>query len=80
MCTPIPYPILINKKFRGTKRNKNTLKKTLSLWIYFRERGKKGERVGEKHQCERKTLSNCLSHAPPLGSETATQACAMTGN
>ena len=30
----------------------------------FRERGREGEREGEKHQCVRETLINCPSHAP----------------
>ena len=33
----------------------------------FRERGKKGERQGEKQQCERETSIWCLSLAPNLG-------------
>ena len=40
----------------------------------FRERGREGEREGEKHQCV------VASHAPLLGTCPATQACALTGN
>ena len=32
----------------------------------FRERGKGGERQGEKHWCGRRTLVGCLSHVLPL--------------
>ena len=46
------------------------------LFIYFRQRGREGEREGEKHQC---VVASC---APPTGDLTwpATQACALTGN
>ena len=40
----------------------------------FRERRREGEREGEKHWCV------VASHKPPLGSWSATQACALTGN
>ena len=43
------------------------------LFIY-RERGRKGEREGEKHQCV------VASHALPLETPPATLACALTGN
>ena len=36
-----------------------------------------GRRKGEK-QCERETLVGCLSYAPQPGTESATQACALT--
>ena len=47
----------------------------LRLYLFiFRERGRVGERKGEKHQCV------VASHAPPpLGTWPATQACALTG-
>ena len=38
------------------------------------ERGREGEREGEKHQ------SAVASHVPLLGTWPATQACALTGN
>ena len=38
------------------------------MLIDFRERGKEGEREGEKHQRERETSISCLSHTP--GPET----------
>ena len=41
---------------------------------FFRERGREGEREGEKHQCL------VASHMPSLGTWTETQACALTGN
>ena len=40
----------------------------------FRERGREGEREGEKHQCV------VASHTPRNGTWPATQACALTGN
>ena len=33
----------------------------------FRERGREGEREGEKHPCERETSISCLSHTPNWG-------------
>ena len=44
----------------------------------FRERGRKGEREGEQHQCVRDTWLP-LTH-PLLGTWRTTQACALTGN
>ena len=47
----------------------------LKDFIYlFLERGRKGEREGEKHQCV------VASHVPLTGTWPATQACALTGN
>ena len=46
------------------------------LFIYFRERG----REGEKHWCERETLFSHLSHMHQLGTRLETQACALTRN
>ena len=46
----------------------------------FREKGKEGEREGEKHQCVRGTSMSCLSCAPNQGPWPVTQACALTGN
>ena len=40
----------------------------------FREKGREGERDGEKYQCV------VSSNAPPLGTWPTTQACALTGN
>ena len=40
----------------------------------FREKGREGEREGEKHQCV------VASHILPLGTWPATQVCALTGN
>ena len=37
--------------------------------IDFRERGREGERQGEKHQCETEIPSGCLVHAPWLGTK-----------
>ena len=44
------------------------------LCIHFRQRRRKGEREGEKHQCV------VASYALLLGTWPATQACALTGN
>ena len=44
------------------------------IFPLFLERGRKGEREGEKHQCV------VVSWAPPLGTWPATQACALTRN
>ena len=38
------------------------------LFLFFREKGKEGEREGEKHQNERETLISCLLHTPLPGS------------
>ena len=40
----------------------------------FRQRGREGEREGEKHQ------GVVATHMPPAGDLAATQACALTGN
>ena len=40
----------------------------------FRQRGRKREREGGKHQCV------VSPHAPPTGDWPATQACVLTGN
>ena len=45
----------------------------------FREKGRKGEREGEKYWCERDTLISCLLHTW-LGTWLAHQACVLTGN
>ena len=44
------------------------------LNLFFRERGREGEREGEKHQCV------VASRTPLLGTWPATQACALTRN
>ena len=41
---------------------------------FFRERGREGEREGEKHQCM------VASRVTPTGGLAQTQACALTGN
>ena len=48
--------------------------------LFFRERGREGEREAEKYQCVRETSIGCLLHTPPLGTWSATQACAVIGN
>ena len=37
----------------------------LNILFIFRERGREGEREGEKHQCERETSIGCLLYMPP---------------
>ena len=54
----------------------NHFLKRLYLFI-FGERGREGDKKGEKHQCERETLIGCLSHVPPPGTKPATWA--LTG-
>ena len=49
-------------------------------YFFLRERGREGEREGEKHQCEREILIGCLSDVPQLGTQPTTQACALTRN
>ena len=46
----------------------------------LRERGREGEREGEKHPGEKETLIGCLLSAPQPGTEPTTQAYALTGN
>ena len=45
------------------------------ILFIFRQRGREGEREGEKYQC----VILPLTH-PPLGTWLATQVCALTGN
>ena len=40
---------------------------TFNILFIFRERGRDGERAGEKHQCEREKSVGCLLHAPNQG-------------
>ena len=53
----------------------------LKVLFIFRERGKEGERKGEKHQCARETSTGRLplTH-PQLGTWPKTQAWALTRN
>ena len=37
------------------------------IYLFFREKGRKGEREGEKQQCERQTLISQLLHVPQPG-------------
>ena len=50
------------------------------MHLFFRERGRDGEREGEKHQCVREILIDCLAHAPQPGTAPTTQACALSRN
>ena len=57
--------------------NMNFLNFSFFLRFYlfnFRQRGKEGERKGEKHKC---VVASC---APPTGDLTHTQAYSLTGN
>ena len=56
-----------------TVKNQNSMSAFFFKDFYFRERGREGERGGEKHQW---LPSTCT----PNGTEPATQACAPTGN
>ena len=47
----------------------------LKILFIYRERGREGEREGEKHQYVWLPLMH-----PPLGTWSVTQACALTGN
>ena len=50
----------------------------LKDFIYlFLDRGKGGRKRGEKHRLGR-VLTSCLLYVPRLGTETTTQACALT--
>ena len=51
-----------------------------SYSFIFRERGKVGEREGEKHRCVRVAPIGCLLHVPQAGTKPATQVCALTRN
>ena len=53
---------------------------SLKFFLLIPERGKGRKREEEKHEHERETSTGCLSHTPQLGTEPATQACALTGN
>ena len=46
----------------------------------FRERGREGEKEGEKYQCEGETSIDCLSYMLRLWSVPATQACTLIKN
>ena len=37
------------------------------IYLFIFERGREGEREGEKHQCVRETSTSCLLHAPNWG-------------
>ena len=38
--------------------------------LFFRDKGREGEREEEKHQCERETSVSCCLYAPPTGDQT----------
>ena len=50
------------------------------IFSIFRERGREGEREGEKHWHERETWIGFLSYAPWPETGPATQACTLTEN
>ena len=50
------------------------------LFIYFRKRGRWGEKEGEKYWCVRETSISCLLHMPHLGTRPTPQAHALTRN
>ena len=47
---------------------------------FFRDRGRKGQKEGEKYQCEKEILTSCFPHALQTGSKPTTQAWALTGS
>ena len=50
-----------------------------SYLFIFRDRGREGEREGEKHRCAKET--SVAFHTAPTGDlARTTQACALTGN
>ena len=50
-------------------------------FIYvFLERGERGKREEEKHQCMRETSIGCLLNASQPETRLTTQSCALTGN
>ena len=56
--------IILNKSLK----NKSILYIFRRFYLFiFRERGREGEREGEKHWCVRDTLISCLSHSPNWG-------------
>ena len=66
-------PFLVGKRWYSFKKN------FIYLFI-FREKGREGEREGEKHRRERGTWISCCSWAPCPGTKPTTQACALTEN
>ena len=42
------------------------------MLIDFGDRGRKGEREGEKYEYKRETLIGCFSYVPQLGTEPTT--------
>ena len=49
------------------------------ILIYFRKKGREGEREGGEHQCERETSIGCLLYVLRMGTWPATQTRALTG-
>ena len=73
---PLPAKPSLEK---GMKVMMNITQHPHSPGFLFLERGREGEREGEKPQCERDTLIGCLSSICTTNeAEPATQACAMT--
>ena len=57
-----------------------TMEHTSFFRFNFGERGREGEREGEKQCCERETSIGCLLYVPLLQTEPASLACAPTRN
>ena len=66
--------------YSSTIRIMLVLKKRFYLFIFWRERGKEGERKGEKYCRKKETSIGCLLYVPWQGTKPATQACTLTGN
>ena len=72
----------VTRKLRKKKKSLENKLKDMKICDFFKkdviclflERGREGERKGEKHQCV------VASHVPPTGGLAATQACALMGN
>ena len=71
----MPFPVLTDHLGNFFRKAEIFTLFLFKDFIYFlRERGREGERDGEKHQCV------VASHATQLRTWPATEACALTGN
>ena len=59
-------------KFSLYTHSQKVFFKKIFYLLIFRERGREGEREGEKHECERETSIGCLSYAARPGTKSAT--------
>ena len=71
----MPFPVLTDHLGNFFRKAEIFTLFLFKDFIYFlRERGREGERDGEKHQCV------VASHMPLMGTWPATWACALNGN